>query len=191
MKNSSRMSRTIILGLLAEGQMHGYEIRKRLTDELGERADLNFGSIYYGLKKFVAQGWLEHIRDEAVDGNPERSIYRLTRAGRAELARQVEALLTDTSSGLQPLETGLNFISGLPAGRAWQVLSARYAALKANYEAKLAAEPPAGEPLLDRLIREYRLYQLGAEVLWLKNSLPEVQSAAPEAFSRTKSSRRS
>lgn len=191
MKSSGLISRTVILGLLAERQMHGYEIRKRLQEDLGERAALNFGSIYYGLKSFVSRGWLEHIRDESVDGNPERSIYRITRQGRAELARLVEKLLADTSAALQPLETGLNFMASLPAGRAEEILSQRYAALRESYEKALAEEPREDEPPLDRLIREYRLYQLGAEVHWLKNSLPVIHSAGTGEFSRKKHSTRS
>ncbi len=35
-----------ILGLLHEQEMHGYEIRRRLRDELGLFANISFGSLY-------------------------------------------------------------------------------------------------------------------------------------------------
>ena len=41
------ITKTVILGMLAKGQMHGYEIKRRVKELLGESADINFGSIYY------------------------------------------------------------------------------------------------------------------------------------------------
>ena len=40
----------IILGLLIEGNLYGYDIRKRIGERLGEYTDVKFGSIYYALK---------------------------------------------------------------------------------------------------------------------------------------------
>ena len=38
-----------ILGLLQEQELHGYEIRRRLRDELGLFANISFGSLYPAL----------------------------------------------------------------------------------------------------------------------------------------------
>ena len=40
-----------ILGLLFEQEMHGYEIRRRLRDELGLFANISFGSLYPALSR--------------------------------------------------------------------------------------------------------------------------------------------
>ena len=40
-----------ILGLLQAGEFHGYEIRKRLRDELGLFANISFGSLYPALSR--------------------------------------------------------------------------------------------------------------------------------------------
>lgn len=45
-----------ILGLLAEHEFHGYEIRKRLRDELGLFANISFGSLYPALSRLELSG---------------------------------------------------------------------------------------------------------------------------------------
>ena len=40
-----------ILGLLEGQAMHGYEIRKRLRDELGQLSNVSFGSLYPALSR--------------------------------------------------------------------------------------------------------------------------------------------
>ncbi len=45
-----------ILGLLHEQEMHGYEIRRRLRDELGLFANISFGSLYPALSRLEGAG---------------------------------------------------------------------------------------------------------------------------------------
>jgi DNA-binding PadR family transcriptional regulator len=45
-----------ILGLLEEGDLHGYEIRRRLREQLGLLANVSFGSIYPALTRLEKSG---------------------------------------------------------------------------------------------------------------------------------------
>ena len=45
-----------ILGLLHEQELHGYEIRRRLRDELGLFANISFGSLYPALSRLESTG---------------------------------------------------------------------------------------------------------------------------------------
>lgn len=45
-----------ILGLLHEQELHGYEIRRRLRDELGLFANISFGSLYPALARLESAG---------------------------------------------------------------------------------------------------------------------------------------
>ncbi len=170
-KGSGDITRTVILGTLATGQMHGYEIKKRIMAQLGESADINFGSIYYGLKSLTDNALVDHIRDEPGKGSPERSIYRITARGRKTLAGLVESCLAERKLPLLALEVGLNYLGRLDRDLVKKLLKERYETLNAQYEKELALEPDAGMAEEARIIREYRLYQLGAEVHWLKNVL--------------------
>src|SRR5579863_7189431 len=45
-----------ILGLLEEGDLHGYEIRRQLREHLGLLANVSFGSIYPALTRLEKTG---------------------------------------------------------------------------------------------------------------------------------------
>jgi DNA-binding PadR family transcriptional regulator len=52
-----------ILGLLEGQSMHGYEIRKRLRDELGQLSNVSFGSLYPALSRLERSGAVQGIED--------------------------------------------------------------------------------------------------------------------------------
>src|SRR5579864_7757597 len=54
-----------ILGLLEGQAMHGYEIRKRLRDELGQLSNVSFGSLYPALSRLERTGAVEATEDAA------------------------------------------------------------------------------------------------------------------------------
>ena len=52
-----------ILGLLEGQSMHGYEIRKRLRDELGQLSNVSFGSLYPALSRLERSGAVRATED--------------------------------------------------------------------------------------------------------------------------------
>ena len=48
-----------ILGLLKEGSMHGYQLKKRLSETLGSFWQVSYGSLYPALKRLQRQGAVE------------------------------------------------------------------------------------------------------------------------------------
>jgi DNA-binding PadR family transcriptional regulator len=57
-----------ILGLLHEQELHGYEIRRRLRDELGLFANISFGSLYPALSRLEKSGAVTVTESEAAAG---------------------------------------------------------------------------------------------------------------------------
>ena len=45
-----------ILGLLKEGPMHGYDLRKRLKNDFGPLANISYGSLYPALERLEKAG---------------------------------------------------------------------------------------------------------------------------------------
>jgi DNA-binding PadR family transcriptional regulator len=76
-----------VLGLLHEGPMHGYELRKRLNLMLGWGRLLSYGSLYPALKKMLRGNLIAETGDAAVPSRRQRITYQLTDAGRAEFER--------------------------------------------------------------------------------------------------------
>jgi DNA-binding PadR family transcriptional regulator len=74
----------LLLGLLARGPQHGYELKRAHDGRLPAAKPLAFGQVYATLGRLVRDGLVEAAgADQA--GGPERVQYRLTEAGRAAL----------------------------------------------------------------------------------------------------------
>jgi len=58
-----------ILGLLKESDLHGYELKKRLTEALGPFSSVSFGSLYPALARLEAAGAVKAV--DARDAVPE------------------------------------------------------------------------------------------------------------------------
>lgn len=85
-----------VLGLLHESPMHGYEIRKRLTELLGPFRAFSYGSLYPALRRAQDAGY---IAEEEASGptatarkRRARRVYGLTPAGKERFS----ALVADT-----------------------------------------------------------------------------------------------
>jgi DNA-binding PadR family transcriptional regulator len=82
----------ILLSLLAERPMHGYEINLTLEDRnIREWAPVSRPQIYYSLEKLTALGLLRVVKDEGPAAGPERRVVSTTAKGRNRLAEALEA----------------------------------------------------------------------------------------------------
>ena len=79
-----------VLGILGDGPIHGYELRKRLTDMLGPFRSLSYGSLYPTLRRLVNRGAIEPFslspaaETPVMSGKRARIIYALTAEGKEE-----------------------------------------------------------------------------------------------------------
>lgn len=78
--------RLVILSLLEDGPKHGYQLMKEMQDRSGGIYRASAGTVYPTLQQLEDEGM---IASEKQDG---RRVYALTEAGRAELARDPEAV---------------------------------------------------------------------------------------------------
>ncbi|HAN71892.1 MAG TPA: PadR family transcriptional regulator [Actinobacteria bacterium] len=84
-----------VLGVLSDGPLHGYELRKRLTAILGPFRALSFGSLYPCLHRLTDSGLIEQIdaveREEIVGVSTKRAriVYALTAEGKEAFAAWV------------------------------------------------------------------------------------------------------
>jgi DNA-binding PadR family transcriptional regulator len=77
-----------VLGLLHEGPMHGYELRKRLNLMLGWGRVLSYGSLYPTLKKMLRGNLIEESSSTVTTMTRRpRIVYQLTDAGQREFER--------------------------------------------------------------------------------------------------------
>lgn len=76
----------VVLSLLRERPMHGYELNQELEiREARDWAGISRPQVYYSLKKLAASGHLNRADGESRAG-PERQVFRLSAAGRRALS---------------------------------------------------------------------------------------------------------
>ena len=94
-----------VLASLLDGPLHGYAIIRRAEHLSGGRVRLATGTLYTALDRLTAEGLVELVSEEIVNGRARRS-YGLTPSGsgalRAEAERMAEAarLVTNRSHRL-------------------------------------------------------------------------------------------
>jgi transcriptional regulator len=72
----------LILKALERGSLHGYEIVQRI-----QQSSVEEGSLYPALYRMEEQGWIE-AEWGASENNRRAKYYKLTRAGRKQLAAE-------------------------------------------------------------------------------------------------------
>jgi len=85
-----------VLGLLHDGPMHGYELRKRLNAALGAFRALSYGTLYPSLRGLLTKGLIAEAPGPAVEGavpgsRRARIVYELTADGKEHFQDLVTA----------------------------------------------------------------------------------------------------
>ena len=69
------------------GPLHGYGIARRIEQTSGDLLSINYGTIYPALLKLEQEGYVSSEWGSS-DNNRRAKYYKLTRAGRRQLARE-------------------------------------------------------------------------------------------------------
>lgn len=83
-----------MLGVLGDGELHGYELRKRLTTVLGPFRALSYGSLYPCLRRLQGRGLIDEVEltpatesaAPPLAGRRARVVYTLTADGKDEFS---------------------------------------------------------------------------------------------------------
>jgi len=77
----------ILKTIEALGPLHGYGIARRIEQTSGDQLSLNYGTLYPSLLKLEQEGWI--VSGWGVsENNRKAKFYKLTRAGRRQLANE-------------------------------------------------------------------------------------------------------
>ncbi|MRH93219.1 PadR family transcriptional regulator [Nocardia sp. SYP-A9097] len=168
-----------VLSVLAISPMHRYEIAGRLR-EYGKDHDMGvkWGSLYTVVDNLTKHGFLEVTGSERDGARPERTIYRITEAGRAELTDWTRELIASPQPEQRPFMAGLSVLSVLPPDEVIGLLTDRITQLE-NTITATKTQLDALEGSLPRLFLvedDYELTMLAAEANWaraLRDSLAD------------------
>src|ERR1700722_2169982 len=78
-------ARPLILGVLHRGDFHPYEIKRRLENAMVEcYIDVDVGTLYYAIRQLEKDGLIAAVSHERVARGGMRTVYKITKTGRAE-----------------------------------------------------------------------------------------------------------
>lgn len=137
----------MVLGLLLDRPMHGYEILQQIrAADMELWLPVSPAAIYYALAKLHRWGLVLETR--ARGGGPERSIYHLTERGREAFLAGMESALASQEPTRFEYGLGIFLLNKLPQERALPLLEQRLEFLRRREEAVSKAQKrTGGDPL--------------------------------------------
>lgn len=168
-----------VLATVVERPMHRYEIasliRARGKDQ---QMAVKWGSLYTVVQNLEKHGFLEIVGTSRQGARPERTVYRITGAGRQELQDWTRELIATPEPEHTRFAAGLSVQAVLPPAEVIALLRTRLAALEEAIGARQAAltENSQTVPRLFLVEDEYALAMVRAEAAWVRGLLGELTS---------------
>ena len=81
-----------ILVALADDDLHGYEIMRRVEEQTGGRTRLGPGTLYSSIQALLEAGFIAEIAGAGNQNDDRRRYYRLTGSGRKACRAEAERL---------------------------------------------------------------------------------------------------
>jgi DNA-binding PadR family transcriptional regulator len=170
------------LACLFERPMHPYEMATTLRERGKDQSiKLNYGSLYTVVEALQQHGLIVAQETEREGRRPERTVYRLTDAGRLELIDWVSELLSTPARDYTRFEAGLSLAGVLPPGDIAALLAQRCDRLEveiAQTRAGLQLFLQRGLARFFVIESEYQVAMREAELAWTRRLAGEIRSGA-------------
>ncbi|HUZ62249.1 MAG TPA: PadR family transcriptional regulator [Acetobacteraceae bacterium] len=167
-----------VLACLFERPMHPYEMAATMRERhKDESIKLNYGSLYTVVEGLARHKLIEPQETERAGNRPERTIYRITDAGRHELIDWLSDLICNPAREYTQFEAGLSLLPVLAPADAARLLEQRCLRLEielAQAEALRTLVASRKVPRLFMIEAEYRWRLREAELAWVRGLAAEI-----------------
>ncbi|MFF7338441.1 PadR family transcriptional regulator [Streptomyces sp. NPDC008163] len=170
-----------VMVLLAERSMHPYEIAQTLRRRGKQHSvKINFGSLYTVVQNLEKHGYVEVAGVQRQGNRPERTLYGLTEAGRAEMLHWLSDLIAVPAEEYPVFDTALALLPALPPEEVGELLADREQAqtVRAAALRGVLAQLGGALPRVFVVETEYQLHMLEAELEWIATFRKEIGEAA-------------
>lgn len=162
----------VVLGLLAEEPMHGYDLLERFRQRgMGLWTELSRASVYQVLRRLERDGSVVGKAQEGREG-PERRVFRITKPGRERLAAGVAEMAGDPAPSDAPGAVALGFAHVVPLAVARAAVDTRERTVRESLDAvrsevgRTVSDRDGGSSIsIEMLRRQEALAE--AELAWL------------------------
>lgn len=163
-----------LLSLLHEQSMYGYQLRQQFEASTGATWPLNIGQVYTTLARLERDG----LVDVSEDGDETQRVYRISAAGRDEVAIWFRTPVAHTSPPRDELAIKLALAVHTPGVDVRAVIQTQRTATIRTLQEYTRAREAAGDDLAWSLVADSLLFAAEAEVRWLDHCETRLARAA-------------
>jgi DNA-binding PadR family transcriptional regulator len=177
----------VLLSLLAEQPMHGYQANMELERrQVQDWAGVSRPQVYYSLEKLACLGLIKESGDPEPALGPERRIFSTTAKGRAALAAALEREDWTNQRDRPPFLTWMALSWQASPGTVLKQIQRREKFLQAELERELATlravEKEVGHGFHEAVwMIKLVVEQFRTELLWLRKVAEELGRRTPAA----------
>jgi len=121
----------LILGVLHRGNLHPYEIKRRLTNAMIQCfTDVDVGTLYYAVRQLNKAALIAPVSKKLVARGGVRTVYRITAAGKKRFQELLHEQFANPGSVAQTLYVAMLFLQFAHAPRVAALLAEKIARQK-------------------------------------------------------------
>lgn len=170
-----------LLGLLSEGPLHGYELRKRIGAIYGPFRALSFSVLYPALRRMGESGLIEESSLSERGGLSRRSriVYAITDFGSKRFEEMTRVAGPDSWED-EGFEVRFAFFSPTPPSNRVRILEGRLRRLQEK--AEILRSDLERDPIgMDKYLTEWRRHSLESaerEIAWLEEMIKSERKSS-------------
>lgn len=172
-----------VLSYLTREPMHPYELGRTLRQNGDARSiRFNHGSLYMVVQQLEKAGFVVAGETTREGQRPERTVYALTDAGRAELRDWLRELVAEPEHEYPSFVAALSLVAALPPDEVSELLGQRRRRLeteRAEVRRLVDETVAAGLHPLFMVEEEYRFDLLTAEIAFVERLLARIVEWRP------------
>lgn len=169
----------LLLGLLLDRPMHGYEIYQQIQAEgIGAWFNVSMAGVYYSLGKLRDQGLLVESRQRG-GRSPRKSIYHLTEEGRSAFFAAMKTQAVSEELVYLDYDLVIYLLNKLPLQQATALLEQHQAHLSEQVrqvDAVLVAKRTSGDSPLTLAVLDHKRRYLEMEHAWLSDVIRGIRA---------------
>jgi DNA-binding PadR family transcriptional regulator len=168
------LHRYLILGLLMDGPLSGYDIKKQMSSVLGLITNASYGTLYPMLHKLLAEQAV-NMQEILQTGRPSKKVYRLTDQGQQEFLDWLKRPAA-ADQGRREFLLKLYLARNLEPAHLLALVTARRQEVQLTQQ-RLSGDQNTAQTPQERWVVDYTLALCNAEVEWLKQVETHVHQA--------------
>jgi DNA-binding PadR family transcriptional regulator len=167
-----------VLSYLSVGPKHPYELSKTLREHHDDRSiRFNHGSLYMVIQQLAKAGFVAEHETTREGQRPERTVYAITDAGRAELRDWLRDLVAVPDHEYPHFVAALSLIAAIPPDEAVPLLQQRALRLgeqRAEIRTLVDGGLAGGVHPLFMVEEEIRITLLDAEIAFVERFIGQI-----------------